>query len=101
MRCLADTNVLLRYVQQNHEMHAAAFGAIDFLLRSGDLVVTFPQNIAEFWNVCTRPSEQSGLGLTPSEADKKTSRLESLLTILPDIPAIYTEWRRLLVTYSA
>jgi predicted nucleic acid-binding protein len=101
MRCLADTNVLLRYVQQNHELHAAAFGAIDFLLRSGELVVTFPQNIAEFWNVCTRPSEQNGLGLTPSEADKKTSRLESLLTILPDIPAVYTEWRRLLVTYSA
>lgn len=30
MSCLADTNFLLRYVQQNHEMHAAAFAAHGF-----------------------------------------------------------------------
>ncbi len=50
MSCLADTNVLLRYVQQNHDMHGVAVAALDFLLGSGEIVVIVPQNIAEFWN---------------------------------------------------
>ena len=100
MSCLADTNVLLRYVQQNHEMYEAAFGALDSLIRRGETVAIVPQNIAEFWNVCTRPSNQNGLGLTPAETDERVSKLESLLTILPDIPAIYPEWRKLVVTHS-
>ena len=100
MSCVADTNVLLRYVQQNHEMHTAAFAALDLLLRSGEMVAIVPQNIAEFWNVCTRPSEHNGLGLTSSETNKQISRLESLLTVLPETPAVYTEWRRLVVTHS-
>src|SRR5439155_10517500 len=57
MSCLADTNVLLRYVQQNHDMHGVAVAALDFLLGSGEIVVIVPQNITEFWNVCTRPTD--------------------------------------------
>ena len=80
-------------------MHAAAFGALDFLIRSGETVVIVPQNIAEFWSVCTRKSDQNGLGLTPFETDKRVSKLESLLSVLPETPAIYQEWRRLVVTH--
>jgi predicted nucleic acid-binding protein len=54
----------------------------------------------EFWNVCTRPAERNGLGLTPVEADREASRLEGILTLLPDIPAIYPEWRRLVIANS-
>ncbi len=100
MSCLADTNVLLRYVQQNHDMHGVAVAALDFLLGSGEIVVIVPQNITEFWNVCTRPTDHNGLGLTPSETDKQVSQLESLFTVLPESPAVYPEWRRLVVTHS-
>ena len=48
----------------------------------------------------TRPSDQNGLGLTASETDERITKLESLVTVLPDIPAIYPEWRRLVVTHS-
>jgi predicted nucleic acid-binding protein len=89
MSWLTDTNILLRYVQRNHEMHRAAFAALDALIRTGETVAIVPQNVAEFWNVCTRPATQNGLGLLPSEADIKISELESLLTVLPEIPAIY------------
>jgi len=81
-------------------MHAAAFGALDSLIRSGETLVIVPQNIAEFWNVATRPSDQNGLGLTPSEADERITKLESLVTILPETPEIYSEWRKLVVTHS-
>jgi predicted nucleic acid-binding protein len=40
------------------------------------------------------------LGLSPAEADREASRLEEVLTLLPDVPAIYLEWRRLVVAHS-
>jgi predicted nucleic acid-binding protein len=100
MEHLADTNVLLRSTHQTHPMHLTAFTALATLLRSGDRVCVTPQNIIEFWNVCTRPVERNGLGLSPGEADREASRLEGLLTLLPDVPAIYPEWRRLVVAHS-
>jgi predicted nucleic acid-binding protein len=100
MEYLADTNVLLRSTHQTHPMHATALAALTTLLRSGDRMCVTPQNIIEFWNVCTRPAERNGLGLTPGEADREASRLEGLLTLLPDVPTIYPEWRRLVVAHS-
>ena len=44
--------------------------------------------------------DRNGLGLTPGEADREASRLEGIFTLLPDVPAIYPEWRRLVVAHS-
>ena len=46
-------------------MGEASLQAIKLLLAAGEVVCVLPQNIAEFWNVCTRPSDKNGLGLTP------------------------------------
>ncbi len=100
MDCLADTNVLLRSIDQTHPMNPIALTALTTLLSSGDRVCVTPQNIIEFWNVCTRPADRNGLGLAPAEADREASRLETILTLLPDIPTIFLEWRRLVVTHS-
>ncbi len=100
MDWLADTNVLLRSTHQTHPMHPVALTALTRLLASGDRVCITPQNIIEFWNVCTRPIDRNGLGLTPGEADREASRVEGLLILLPDIPTIYPEWRRLVVAHS-
>jgi hypothetical protein len=83
MSCLADTNVLLRFVQQNHTMHGVAVAALDSLLRSGETVVIVPQKITEFWNVCTRPLDNNGLGLTPEETEKQVAKLEALFHPAP------------------
>ena len=57
------------------------------------------QNISEFWNVATRPLDSNGLGFsidfTLSEVEK-----ERVLTLLPDTPAIYPEWKRLVAQHS-
>jgi predicted nucleic acid-binding protein len=100
MEHLADTNILLRSIDQTHAMHSNATTALSSLLRLGDRVCVTPQNIIEFWSVCTRPVDRNGLGLSPGEADREASRLEGLLTLLPDVPAIYPEWRRLVVAHS-
>ncbi len=100
MRYLADTNILLRSVQPAHPMHADAAGAMKILIAQGDIVCVFTQNLIEFWNVATRPADRNGLGFTPARAEMEVTRLEVLLTVLPDDPAIYPEWRRLVIAHS-
>jgi len=100
MEHLADTNILIRRIDRAHAQQVEATTAVRALLRSGERVCVAPQNMIEFWNVCTRPVERNGLGLSPAEADREASRLEGILTLLPDVPAIYPEWRRLVVAHS-
>lgn len=52
-----------------------------------------PQNIAEFWNVATRPADKNGLGLSHEEVRQEVSSIESMLTLLPESPAIYPTWK--------
>jgi predicted nucleic acid-binding protein len=99
MEHLADTNILIRRIDRAHAQQVEATTAVRALLRSGERVCVAPQNMIEFWNVCTRPLERNGLGLSPAEADREVSRLEGILTLLPDVPAIYPEWRRLVVAH--
>ena len=58
------------------------------------------QNFIEFWNASTRPIDRNGFGLTPAETDRLLQRTERLFPLLPDLPALYAEWRRLVVTYG-
>lgn len=94
MRVLVDTNVLLRSAQPNHPLNSQAVHAVSRLLRQRDSVFFSSQNIAEFWNVATRPAGMNGLGLSIDEVVREVSSIESLLTLLPDIPGIYPEWKR-------
>ena len=48
----------------------------------------------------TRPVERNGLGLAPAAADRMIRLFERLFPVLPDVPAIYPEWRRLVLTYG-
>ena len=41
-------------------------------------------------------TEQNGLGLTPAEARVRLEKLDRILTVLHDTPAVYPEWRRLI-----
>ncbi|MDQ3014027.1 MAG: PIN domain nuclease, partial [Acidobacteriota bacterium] len=61
---LADTNILLRLAEPGHQMHAEALAALAMLKTKGDTGCVIPQNIIEFWNVATRPTQYNGLGFT-------------------------------------
>ncbi len=76
-------------------MHPQAMGAMNTLLESDELVCLSTQNLIEFWNVCTRPKERNGLGMTIEMTDAELTRLEGVFTVLPESPVIYGEWRRL------
>ena len=95
MRVLVDTNILLRSAQPNHPLCTQAAQAVSKLIRQKDGVFFCSQNIAEFWNVATRPADQNGLGLSHEEALQEVASIEKLLTLLPDIPAIYAAWKEI------
>lgn len=90
---LADTNILLRGVQPDHFSHAAASNAISSLGEKGNIVCILPQNLIEFWNVCTRTEEQNGFGWSVARAAKELERLEKVFNVLPDSDAIFSEWK--------
>ncbi len=96
----ADTNILLRSVEPAHPTHQQAVNAVKTLLANGDRVCLIPQNLIEFWNVATRSTDKNGFGWSPVKTDAEISRLETLLTVLPDSQAIYREWRKLVLANS-
>lgn len=99
MRVLIDTNILLRSAQPTHPLCTQATQAVSKLLRQKDAVFFCSQNIAEFWNVATRPAGLNGLGFSHEEALREVSSIEESLTLLPDVPAIYAVWKRIVHDY--
>ena len=95
MRVLVDTNVLLRSVQPSHPLCSQATHAVARLIRENEAVFICAQNVAEFWNVATRPVESNGLGLSHEEVLREVNSIENLLTLLPDTPAIYATWKQI------
>ncbi|MGH7967047.1 MAG: type II toxin-antitoxin system VapC family toxin [Candidatus Binatia bacterium] len=97
---LADTNVLLRFADRTHPVHPTVRAAVRKLRTSGQSVRATPQNFVEFWNVAARPIERNGFGLAPVTADRLLRLVERLFPLLPDSPAVYPEWRRLVVSFG-
>lgn len=100
MSFLLDSNILLRLVEPDHPMHQSALDACSILLGAGESVHIIPQNISEFWNVCTRPVAQNGLGFSSEQTEAEVSRLESLFGLMLDQPGIYREWKGLVIQHG-
>jgi predicted nucleic acid-binding protein len=96
---LIDSNILIRWVQTGDPGFPVTDAALSRLvLAKADLCYT-SQNLAEFWNAVTRPSNENGYGRSPEEANRFAISIESRLRLLPDGPAVHHEWRRLLTAY--
>jgi predicted nucleic acid-binding protein len=100
MSVLVDTNVLLRRTQPDHPSHTLAVEGVAKLLAAAEPVCFTLQNIAEFWNVATRPAANNGLGLSVALTLTEVEKIERLLAVLPDAPAVYSEWKRLVVQHG-
>lgn len=97
---LIDTNVLLRFIFRTDPRYPVVKTAIRKLRTEKHTLYISSQNCIEFWNVATRPIARNGFGLTPTDAKRMLQRIERLFPLLSDTPAVYPEWRRLVVTHS-
>lgn len=91
---------MLRRAQPGHPHHAVAIESIALLLDRGEPVHFTPQNVAEFWNVATRPCANNGLGLSIALVAREIEDIDRVMTLLPDTPAIYAEWKRLVTRHE-
>lgn len=100
MTTLVDTNIVSRLAQPPHPQHRITLDALDALKLGGAAMCVVPQVLYEFWTVCTRPTVDNGLGLTTAQARAEQTKVFSLFTLLPDNPAVFTEWQRLVVQHD-
>lgn len=95
---LVDTNVLLRLAQPDSPEHKSIQQCAEILWAQGAEHFYTSQNLAEFWNVCTRPANRNGFGFSITEADERASLIEAKLSFAADSEATHREWRRIVVT---
>jgi predicted nucleic acid-binding protein len=100
MRILLDTNVLTRLASPHSALHQEALDAVAALRRQGDELVIVPQNLYEFWVVCTRPVAQNGVGLSPARVQTELAGAKSLYSLLDDNPAILPQWEQLVARHQ-
>ena len=97
---LVDSNILLRWVKPDHIDYPRIVVATDVILRHDGVLCYTSQNVAEFWNACTRPTDRNGYGLSPQDTDRRAKFFEEKLRFLPDSLKVHEEWRKLLVTHN-
>ena len=81
---LVDTNVLLRISRQHDKDHQIISSALLTLEVERSQLYYSLQNVAEFWNVCTRPLDRNGFGMTIAETNRSVKAIEDRMTYLPD-----------------
>lgn len=94
---LVDTNILLRLVQPDSPDYGKIRQCTDRLWEQGADLFYTSQNLAEFWNVCTRPAERNGFGFTVAETDERATLIEAKFSFAADGEATHLEWRRIVV----
>jgi predicted nucleic acid-binding protein len=101
MRYLLDSNILLRLMQPSDPLYADVCRAIRKLRREDAELVVVLQNLAEFWNVSTRPlTARGGYGQSVEETNRQLRSLLRRFALLEDVPGITRRWHRLLLRHS-
>ena len=97
---LFDTNIFLRLAEKHSAERLIILNAIRKIRRKNKTICYTPQTLAEFWNVCTRPTfARGGLGLSIEQTERKVNLIQKHFELLPDTPSTFTEWRKLVSDY--
>jgi predicted nucleic acid-binding protein len=97
---LIDSNILLRISRRDDPDYQIVDGALERLLRDDIELYYTHQNIAEFWNVWTRPADKNGFGLSGETAEREIGKFEGMMKLAGDSAAIYERWRQLVRDYQ-
>lgn len=97
---LGDTNILLRIGDEDAPEHAVVVAAVRKLQARGVKLCCGTQDMAEFWNVCTRPCDRGGMDLSVAETARRIHDLERLVTVFIEKAEQYRIWKALVEEYA-
>ena len=101
MAYLLDTGVLLRLANEVDAQHDVVTNAVELLASQRQKLFTTNQNIAEFWNVATRPTSENGLGRSVDVVAKSIqSIVQPICTVLREHSNHFVELKRLLEAHQ-
>lgn len=97
--CLVDTNILLRLSRRSDPQSPAIQTALAELDRQGAELYFSLQNMTELWNVCTRPRDRNGYGLSIEDTRSEVETIARTMTLLPDSEQVYSRWLHLVFAH--
>jgi predicted nucleic acid-binding protein len=101
MEILIDSGILLRDFDRSSQDQKSILRALRISRQRNFILVSSHQNIAEFWNVATRPTDaRGGFGLSPVEADRRVSTIEKIGRLLTFNHRCYEQWREIVNRYG-
>ncbi len=100
MACLIDTGVLLRAFDASSAEYRLIRQALRTLWTRQERLVVALQNLAEFWNVSTRPIDKNGYGLSAERASKRLALIERICEVITEDDRSYRIWKGLLTAHS-
>lgn len=95
MMYLVDTGVLLRAFDSRSSDHEDVMQALRTLRDRGDEFAVTIQNLAEFWNVSTRPTESNGYGLSVAVVSRRIQIIERFCTLFTENNVSVENWKQL------
>ena len=95
MSTLVDTGVLLRAFDSQSPHCRPIRQALRKLVDDGVVLTVTVQNMAEFWNVATRPLEHNGQGLPVERVKRRIALIERFCEVMAEDAASYEHWKRL------
>jgi predicted nucleic acid-binding protein len=95
MLYLLDTGVLLRAFDIRNSDHEDIVQALRILRDRGDEFAVTIQNLAEFWNVSTRPIENNGYGLPARTVKRRIQLIERFCVLHTENIASVENWKQL------
>jgi predicted nucleic acid-binding protein len=96
MSTLIDTGVLLRAFDANSPHYRPIRQALRKLLDDGEPLTVTVQNMAEFWNVGTRPLEHNGQGLSAVRIKRRVAIVERFCEVVAEDAVSYEHWKRMI-----
>ncbi len=92
---LLDTNIILRFTNNQFPEYNQVDNAISQILEQGDRCFITSQVVIEFWVVATRPMNVNGLGWTLEATEQAVKLLINQFELLEEIPEIFPIWLNL------
>ena len=100
MPCLIDTGILLRAFDASSAEYRPIRQTLRTLWTRQEQLVVAVQNLAEFWNVSTRPIDKNGYGLSLERVAKRLAVIERICDVVTEDDDSYHIWKGLLMAHA-